>query len=97
MDAALPVSRLDRSDHTAFIHNNTLFVWGGYQVSCLPVQVGSINETASGLNSGTNCFHLDLVYLLILLQPAPSCDQNQVIEDPLEGGEGVVCMSFAAH
>ncbi|XP_037547154.1 kelch domain-containing protein 1 [Nematolebias whitei] len=32
MDAALPVSRLDRSDHTAFIHNNTLFVWGGYQV-----------------------------------------------------------------
>lgn len=26
------VSRLERSSHTAFIENNTLFVWGGYQV-----------------------------------------------------------------
>ncbi|XP_054609066.1 kelch domain-containing protein 1-like [Dunckerocampus dactyliophorus] len=25
-------SRLERSSHTAFIHNNTLHVWGGYQV-----------------------------------------------------------------
>ncbi|KAE8283954.1 Kelch domain-containing protein 1 [Larimichthys crocea] len=35
MDAAeetAPVSRLERSSHTAFIDNNTLFVWGGYQV-----------------------------------------------------------------
>ncbi|XP_028990468.1 kelch domain-containing protein 1-like [Betta splendens] len=24
--------RLERSSHTAFIHNNTLYVWGGYQV-----------------------------------------------------------------
>ncbi|KAM4524359.1 kelch domain-containing protein 1-like [Odontesthes bonariensis] len=31
MDAAL-VSRLERSSHSAFIHNNTLYVWGGYQV-----------------------------------------------------------------
>ncbi|XP_041830336.1 kelch domain-containing protein 1-like [Melanotaenia boesemani] len=31
MDAA-PVSRLERSSHTAFIYNNTLYVWGGYQV-----------------------------------------------------------------
>ncbi|KAF1373607.1 hypothetical protein PFLUV_G00240660 [Perca fluviatilis] len=27
-----PVSRLERSGHTAFIDNNTLYVWGGYQV-----------------------------------------------------------------
>lgn len=27
-----PASRLERSDHTAFIDNNTLFVFGGYQV-----------------------------------------------------------------
>ncbi|KAM9837795.1 kelch domain-containing protein 1-like [Aulostomus maculatus] len=26
------MSRLERSSHTAFIDNNTLFVWGGYQV-----------------------------------------------------------------
>lgn len=26
------VKRLERSCHTAFIHNNTLYVWGGYQV-----------------------------------------------------------------
>ncbi|XP_042363845.1 kelch domain-containing protein 1-like isoform X2 [Plectropomus leopardus] len=35
MDAAggdAPVSRLERSGHTAFIDNNTLYVWGGYQV-----------------------------------------------------------------
>ncbi|XP_047464736.1 kelch domain-containing protein 1-like [Mugil cephalus] len=35
MDAAqrdAPVSRLERSSHTAFIDNNTLYVWGGYQV-----------------------------------------------------------------
>lgn len=35
MDAAegsVPVSRLERSSHTAFIDNNTLYVWGGYQV-----------------------------------------------------------------
>ncbi|XP_024857884.1 kelch domain-containing protein 1-like isoform X1 [Kryptolebias marmoratus] len=32
-------SRLERSSHTAFIRNNTLFVWGGYQVSRLPEQV----------------------------------------------------------
>ncbi|KAL7372910.1 hypothetical protein ABVT39_023941 [Epinephelus coioides] len=35
MDAAerdAPVSRLERSSHTAFIENNTLYVWGGYQV-----------------------------------------------------------------
>ncbi|XP_072229178.1 kelch domain-containing protein 1-like [Leuresthes tenuis] len=31
MDAAL-ISRLERSSHTAFIDNNTLYVWGGYQV-----------------------------------------------------------------
>ncbi|KAF7203989.1 kelch domain-containing protein 1 [Nothobranchius furzeri] len=28
-----PESRLERSSHTAFIHNNTLYVWGGYQVA----------------------------------------------------------------
>ncbi|XP_014915497.1 kelch domain-containing protein 1-like isoform X1 [Poecilia latipinna] len=37
------VKRLERSSHTAFIHSNTLYVWGGYQVrkgGCwLPVQV----------------------------------------------------------
>lgn len=36
MDAvyrSAPVSRLERSSHTALIDNNTLFVWGGYQVS----------------------------------------------------------------
>ncbi|KAM7370580.1 hypothetical protein PAMP_010112 [Pampus punctatissimus] len=35
MDAAgrdAPMSRLERSSHTAFIDNNTLYVWGGYQV-----------------------------------------------------------------
>ncbi|CAI5658273.1 kelch domain-containing protein 1 isoform X1 [Oreochromis niloticus] len=35
MDAAqrdAPVSPLERSSHTAFIHNKTLYVWGGYQV-----------------------------------------------------------------
>lgn len=36
MDAAAdrdaPVSRLERSSHTAFIDNNTLHVWGGFQV-----------------------------------------------------------------
>lgn len=36
MDAAVereaPVSRLERSNHTAFIDKNTLYVWGGYQV-----------------------------------------------------------------
>nr|CBN81669.1 Kelch domain-containing protein 1 [Dicentrarchus labrax] len=35
MDAAertAPESRLERSSHTAFIDNNTLYVWGGYQV-----------------------------------------------------------------
>lgn len=26
------VSQLERSNHTAFIENNVLFVWGGYQV-----------------------------------------------------------------
>ncbi|XP_030019026.1 kelch domain-containing protein 1-like [Sphaeramia orbicularis] len=26
-------SRLERSSHTAFIHDNSLFVWGGYQVA----------------------------------------------------------------
>lgn len=31
MDAA--ESRLERSSHTAFIDKNTLYVWGGYQVS----------------------------------------------------------------
>ncbi|XP_062299094.1 kelch domain-containing protein 1-like [Scomber scombrus] len=35
MDAAdrdAPVSQLERSSHTAFIDNNTLHVWGGFQV-----------------------------------------------------------------
>lgn len=27
-----PMNRLERSSHTAFIDNNTLYVWGGYQV-----------------------------------------------------------------
>lgn len=45
MDAArreeAAVSTLERSGHTAFIRNNTLFVWGGYQVRHLPEQVDS--------------------------------------------------------
>ncbi|KAJ3608048.1 hypothetical protein NHX12_025098 [Muraenolepis orangiensis] len=34
MEEARPhhsMSRLERSDHTAFIHHNVLYVWGGYQ------------------------------------------------------------------
>lgn len=33
MDCVERPERLERSGHTAFIDNNTLFVWGGYQVS----------------------------------------------------------------
>ncbi|KAA8581300.1 hypothetical protein FQN60_002881 [Etheostoma spectabile] len=31
-DRSAPVSRLERSGHTAFIESDTLYVWGGYQV-----------------------------------------------------------------
>uniref|UniRef100_UPI0037E9B093 kelch domain-containing protein 1-like n=1 Tax=Semicossyphus pulcher TaxID=241346 RepID=UPI0037E9B093 len=31
-ETSVPVSRLERSSHTAFIDDNTLYVWGGYQV-----------------------------------------------------------------
>lgn len=33
MDCVERPGRLERSGHTAFIDDNTLFVWGGYQVS----------------------------------------------------------------
>lgn len=32
VERSAPASRLERSDHTAFVDNNTLFVFGGYQV-----------------------------------------------------------------
>lgn len=37
VERSAPVSRLERSSHTALIDNNTLFVWGGYQVRNLCV------------------------------------------------------------
>lgn len=39
VERTAPVSRLERSGHTAFIDNNTLYVWGGYQVSAYYLQV----------------------------------------------------------
>lgn len=39
VERSAPVSRLERSSHTALIDNNTLFVWGGYQVRNLCVCV----------------------------------------------------------
>lgn len=39
VELSAPVSRLERSGHTAFIDNNTLYVWGGYQVSAYNLQV----------------------------------------------------------
>lgn len=48
MDAAertATASRLQRSSHTAFIDNNTLYVWGGYQVR----DVGVLISTCAGV------------------------------------------------
>lgn len=39
VERSAPASRLERSGHTAFIDNHTLFVFGGYQVSASPAQV----------------------------------------------------------
>ncbi|XP_076616563.1 kelch domain-containing protein 1-like [Chaetodon auriga] len=57
MDAAegsAPVSRLERSSHTAFIDNNTLYVWGGYQVvAAEDVMLPSDEIWLCDLDSGT--------------------------------------------
>lgn len=57
MDAAerrAPVSRLERSSHTAFIDNNTLYVWGGCQVVAgEDVMVPSDEIWLCDLDSGT--------------------------------------------
>lgn len=42
MDAAErtgPVSRLERSSHTAFLEERALYVWGGHQVSDVAMQL----------------------------------------------------------
>lgn len=40
MDAADAPSCLERSRHTAFMLDNTLFVWGGVQVSSISICAG---------------------------------------------------------
>lgn len=39
-----PMSRLERSNHTSFIDDNILYVWGGYQVGNSPVQVAATSR-----------------------------------------------------
>lgn len=46
VERTAPASRLERSGHSAFIDNNTLFVFGGYQVSDSPAQVCAANAAA---------------------------------------------------
>eukprot|EP00064_Thunnus_orientalis_P010872 superscaffoldBa00001514_g10901 len=48
------VSRLERSSHTAFIDNNTMYVWGGYQVAAgMDVMLPSDEIWLCDLDSGT--------------------------------------------
>lgn len=54
VEGSAPVSRLERSSHTAFIDNNTLYVWGGYQVvAAEDVMLPSDEIWLCDLDSGT--------------------------------------------
>ncbi|XP_038592082.1 kelch domain-containing protein 1-like isoform X1 [Micropterus salmoides] len=54
VERTAPGSRLERSSHTAFIDNNTLYVWGGYQaVAGEDIMLPSDEIWLCDLDSGT--------------------------------------------
>lgn len=66
MDGAAE-SRLERSSHTAFIENNTLYVWGGYQVRDHTVTVGFTCAGVSVFKVSVTCLELPVssnIYLM---------------------------------